>query len=92
MKFEIREKLDKNLRKLKKKDEFAFSVLFKKIMEIANSNETTINFYKNLRKPLQYLKRVHVNKHFVLTFEYSKEENKIYFDNYKHHDKIYKTN
>ena len=45
---------------------------------------------KNLKKPLPYLKRVHVKSSFVLTFKYIKSEDKVIFYNYNHHDNIYK--
>ena len=49
-----------------------------------------VEHYKNLRKPLQYLKRVHITGNFVLTFKYEEKINKITFENFDHRDKIYK--
>lgn len=55
----------------------------------------TINTYgdksfKNLRKPLQKFKRVHVNKSFVILFEINNEKQIVCFRKYEHHDNIYK--
>ena len=47
-----------------------------------------VNHYKNLRKPLQNYKRVHVRSSFVLIFRY--ENDKVVFCDIDHHDKIYK--
>ncbi|MBI4154874.1 hypothetical protein HY498_02195 [Candidatus Woesearchaeota archaeon] len=43
----------------------------------------------NLRYSLKDEKRVHIG-HFVLTFKFFKEENKIEFLDFDHHDNIYK--
>ena len=56
-KFSIEENLKAKLEKLFKKDTVTYYALMRKMDEILNSNE--INHYKNLRRPLQHLKRVH---------------------------------
>jgi len=86
--FSIENKLQRILNKLYKKDKEAYQVLINKIEEILNYKD--VEHYKNLKKPLQYLKRVHVKSSFVLTFKYIKSEDKIIFYNYNHHDNIYK--
>lgn len=35
------------------------------------------------------LKEVHVG-HFVLTFRFNRQEDIVYFDDFDHHDKIYR--
>lgn len=45
--------------------------------------------YKNLRKPLQHLKRVHVGS-FVLTFSIDETKKMITIEDYDHHDNVYK--
>ena len=47
-----------------------------------------VDTYKNLRKPLQRFKRVHIGP-FVLTFIYDKENDKINFYDLEHHDDAY---
>ena len=86
--FSIEIKLQRILNKLYKKHKEAYNALMNKIDEILNCKD--IEHYKNLKKPLQYLKRVHVKSSFVLTFKYVKSENKVIFYNYDHHDNIYK--
>ena len=46
--------------------------------------------YKNLRYGLKDKKRVHVGN-FVLVFKLVKEENKIIFLDFDHHDNIYRS-
>jgi YafQ family addiction module toxin component len=78
-------KIQKKLSKIKGKE---IKNIFNKIDEILNCKE--INHYKNLKYGLKNLKRVHINTHFVLVFSFEKEENCVIFEDYKHHDKIYK--
>lgn len=87
-KFSVEDDLRKTMGKLSKKDPSMFKCLIEKINEILNSEN--INHYKNLRSPLQYLKRVHIKSSFVLTFRYIESEDKIIFYDFDHHDRIYK--
>ena len=45
--------------------------------------------YKNLRSPLNHLKRVHIDRHFVLVFSIDDNKNIVMIEEYDHHDKIY---
>ena len=63
--------------------------LFKKVKEVTSRDNETIEFYKNLRAPKQEYKRVHIGP-FVLLFKVYKEQNLILFDDFDHHDNIYK--
>ena len=86
--FSIEEDLKKNLSKISKKDKILYNVIMKKIEEILTCED--VNHYKNLKKPLQDFKRVHVKSSFVLTFKYIESEDKVVFYRLKHHDDIYK--
>ena len=81
------EKLMKKLIIVFKKDLRRYKILMKKIEEIINTDE--IDHYKNLRKPLQDFKSVHIDRHFVLLFKYVKNDDTLYFYDLDHHDKIY---
>tara|TARA_Y100000034_G_C6718799_1_gene317889 strand:- start:351 stop:620 length:270 start_codon:yes stop_codon:yes gene_type:complete len=85
---EIKPHLKKILKKLSKKNKKAYEIILSKISEILNCED--VEHYKNLRKPLQHLKSVHIKSSFVLTFNYIKSENKIIFCDFDHHDNIYK--
>lgn len=84
--YKIQPILQKIILKLYKKDKQTRERLIKKIEEIISS--TDIEHYKNLRYPLQDLKRVQIGEK-VLIFKFDKKNNLISFENFKHHDKIY---
>jgi len=85
--FDISEHLQKILSKLSKKDKYLYNQILKKIDEIIHSEN--VEHYKNLRYNMKDTKRIHIG-HFVLIFQYKKEENLILFDDFDHHDNIYK--
>ncbi len=69
----IRPHLQKELGKLAKKDRKRAEIIIRKSDEIlANPYR-----YKNLRKPLNNWKRVHIDKHFVLVFSVHEETNTV---------------
>ncbi len=81
------EKLKKILKKLYKKDTETYERIIKKVNEITSSGD--VEHYKNLRVPLQHLKRIQIGEK-VLVFKYDKKNQIISFENFDHHDKIYK--
>ncbi|PIU82410.1 addiction module toxin RelE [Candidatus Micrarchaeota archaeon CG06_land_8_20_14_3_00_50_6] len=85
--FSVKEHLRGKVDKLLKKDKETYDALMGKMNEIPDCAD--VNHYKNLRKPMQHLKRVHVLGPFVLTFHYIESEDKIIFYDFDHHDKIY---
>ena len=85
--FDVSENLERILKKLSKKDKDLYNQILKKIDEIINSED--VKHYKNLRYNMKDSKRAHIG-HFVLIFQYKKEENLILFDDFDHHDAIYK--
>lgn len=85
--YEYSVKLQGILRKLYKKNRQLYEQVMNKITEIINSSD--IGHYKNLRYNMKDSKRVHVG-HFVLVFQFDKVNNKILFDDFDHHDVIYK--
>ncbi|MBI4176613.1 MAG: hypothetical protein HY518_05385 [Candidatus Aenigmarchaeota archaeon] len=44
----------------------------------------------NLRAPLQHLRRVHINTHFVLTFSIDEKTRTVILEDFDHHDNIYR--
>ncbi len=87
--YELRESLEKDFHKIAKKNSEQLKIISKKIKEIITCEN--INHYKNLKKPLQHLKRVHIDKSFVLIFSVNEKTKHIIFEEFNHHDKIYKT-
>ena len=84
--FEIREHLDRIFHKIGKKNQKQLDTIYKKIAEVVENPQ----HYKNLRKPLQHLKSVHIDKSFVLLFSVDERNKKIVFEEFDHHDRIYK--
>jgi len=87
--FDISDELKIKIRKLVKKDRKKAEIINKKIREIISHDPETIDRYKNLRHDLREYKRVHIDKHFVLTFKVYKKDNFILFADFDHHDRIY---
>ena len=84
---DIKPHLKKVLEKLSKKDKNQYEQILKKIEEIINSD--SIDHYKNLRHDMKDCKRVHIG-HFVIVFSFDAAQNLVSFEDYDHHDNIYK--
>jgi len=84
--YEIQPSLQKIFNKIFKKDKALYEQVLKKIEEVMNSSD--VEHYKNLRFDMKDKKRVHIG-HFVLVFKFVKQENKIIFVDFDHHDNIY---
>ena len=87
IKFEIKPELYKKLVKLSKKDKKSYEAVMRKIDEVVNSSN--VEHYKNLRYNMKDSKRVHMG-HFVLVFSYDPSKDFISFEDYDHHDNIYR--
>lgn len=79
--------LQKILNKLFKKDKALYEQVMNKIEEIINSED--VEHYKNLRYNMKDSKIVHIG-HFILVFQYNKTADTLNFDDFDHHDIIYK--
>ena len=84
--YEIIPYLQQILNKLSKKDKALYERVLNKVEEVVTSGD--VEHYKNLRHDMSDRKRVQVG-HFVLIFKFIKEENKIKFVDFDHHDNIY---
>jgi len=83
---EIRPHLEKILTKLNKKNPKQTEIIMKKVERILENPYR----YKNLRAPLNNWKRVHIDKHFVLTYSVNEKKKNVVLEDYDHHNKIYK--
>lgn len=72
--------------KLAKKNQKQVDAILKKVDEILEDPHR----FKNLRRPLNHWKRVHIDKHFVLTFSVDEDSKTVILEDYDHHDNIYK--
>ena len=82
----VRPELDKKLNKLIKKNRKQYEIIMEKTAEIILNPQ----HYKNLRAPLQHLKEVHIDKHFVLTFSVDENTKTVTLEDFDHHTKIFK--
>ena len=82
---ELRESVEKFFHKLAKKNPKQLEMIRRKIEEIRLNPQ----HYKNLRRPLQHLKRVHIDRSFVLVFSVDESRKTVIIEDYDHHDNIY---
>ena len=80
------EEIVKKLKKLKKKDPQHYSIVRKKMDQILASPEHS---YKLLHYDMKGIKRVHIG-HFVLVFVIDHVKKIVSFEDYDHHDIIYR--
>ena len=83
--YELRKSVEKIFFKLAKRNPKQLLIIENKIQEIRQNPQ----HYKNLRKPLEYLKRIHIDKSFVLVFSVDENKKHIIIEDYDHHDNIY---
>lgn len=81
----IRAELDNKFEKMTKKNKKQLDIILNKADEIVQDPHR----YKNLRAPMNHLKRVHIDKHFVLVFSVDEESMTVMLEDYDHHDNIY---
>ena len=81
----VSEQLDKKLLRLGKKYPKQVEILWKKVKEIVHNP----SHYKPMRKRMKGQRRVHIDKHFVLTFEILEDEKAVRLLDFDHHEKIY---
>ncbi|MBI1973420.1 hypothetical protein HYS54_01275 [Candidatus Micrarchaeota archaeon] len=82
---ELRKTVEKIFQKLARKNPKQLEIINKKVLEIRENPQ----HYKNLHPPLQNLKRVHIDKSFVLTFSVDDGRKVVMLEDYDHHDNIY---
>lgn len=85
--YELSRHLSRDLEKIQKKDKERFEILLNKMREILDDPHR----FKPLRHDMKGLRRVHIDKSFVLVFEIIEPENKVIFWDFAHHDDVYRT-
>ena len=88
--YDFSTKLKSIIEKLKRKSPKRVEMIRKKVMQIINSDEFSIEHFKNLKHDLKKEKRVHIDKSFVLAFSVDENKKLIIIEDYDHHDNIYK--
>jgi len=82
----MRRTVEKILLKLARKDRKKVMIIGKKISEILRAPHR----FKNLRRPLQHLKRIHVDRSYVLVYSVDENLKTVTIEDYDHHDNIYR--
>ena len=82
----VRPTAEKIFSKIAKKNPKQLEMIYNKIQEILRDP----THYRNLRKPLRHLRRVHVDKSFVLLFSVDEFDKVVIIEYFDHHDNIYK--
>ncbi len=82
---EVRESVDRIFSKLSKKNPKQMQIIYKKIKQVL---ENPLHF-KPLRAPMQHLRRVHIDKSFVLTYSVDEQNEIVVIEDYDHHDNVY---
>lgn len=83
--YALRKTVEKIFHKLARKNPKQLEIIHDKVEEIRRDPHR----YKNLRSPLRHLKRVHIDKSFVLVFSVDDSKKLVIIEDYDHHDKIY---
>lgn len=81
----LEDKVTKKFKKLLKKNKKHLIIINKKILEIRKKP----NPYKPLRGDLHGARRVKIDKHFVLIYEFDEKLKLIKILDFDHHDNIY---
>jgi YafQ family addiction module toxin component len=82
---EVRESVDRIFSKLAKKNPKQMRIIDKKIKQILENP----HHFKPLRTPMQHLRRVHIDKSFVLTYSVDEQNEIVVIEDYDHHDNVY---
>lgn len=83
---EIREHIFAILKKLQRKNKKQLEIINKKLKQILDNPYQ----FKPLKSPLQNIRRVHIDKSFVLLYSIDESRKVVILENYDHHDNIYR--
>jgi len=82
---EAREHVDRNFKKLARRNRNQMEVIAKKIEEILEDPHR----FKPMRFPLGGMRRVHFGS-FVLLYSIDEQRRTVILEDYEHHDKVYR--
>jgi YafQ family addiction module toxin component len=85
--YELSRHIQRDLEKIQEKDKERFEILLSKMSEILDDPHR----FKPLRHDMKGLRRVHIDRSFVLVFEIVESENKVIFRDFAHHNDVYRT-
>ena len=82
----VKDGVAKQLQVLRKRNSILYEKLHKKVNQICHH---PYHRYKILKKPMQHLQRVHIDKSFVLVFKVNHQSKTVELLRFEHHDKVY---
>ncbi len=82
---EVRESVERIFLKLARKNPKQMRIIDKKIRQVLENP----HHFKPLKTPMQHLRRVHIDKSFVLTYSVDEQNKIVIIEDYDHHDNIY---
>ncbi|MFH1585648.1 MAG: type II toxin-antitoxin system mRNA interferase toxin, RelE/StbE family [archaeon] len=85
-KLEISDELDKKFDKLSRKNKRQLEIIDKKVQQILLNPY----YFKSLRGHMKNIRRVHIDKSFVLTYKIFEVDKIIKLLDFDHHDKVYR--
>ena len=83
---EVRKSVEEIFSKLVKKNPKQLEIINKKVNQI----RVNPHRFKPLHFPLAGMRRVHIDKSFVLVYSIDEQSKTIILEEYDHHDKIYR--
>lgn len=83
---EARPHVEREFEKIKKKDKRRLDIISRKVDKILGNPYQ----FKPLKAPMQHLRRVHVDKSFVIIYTIEEPRKTVIIEDYDHHDNIYK--
>ena len=82
----LRKSVERIFRKMAKRQPEQLRRIQSKLEEIV----TDPHRFKNLRAPLQRLRRVHIDGSYVLFYSIDEANNAVIVEDYDHHDRVYR--
>jgi mRNA-degrading endonuclease RelE of RelBE toxin-antitoxin system len=81
----LRRSVERTFAKLARRDPQQLRAVGSKLQEVLADPHR----FKNLRSPLQHLRRVHIES-YVLVYSIDEDQKAVVVEDYDHHDRIYK--
>ncbi len=82
----VKETLKKKFHKMEKREKRLLQIINKKVLEIRNSPY----LFKPLRFPMSNLRRVHIDRNFVLVYSIDEQNKTVVLEDFDHHDNVYR--
>ncbi len=82
---DLRDKVKEKFHKMEKKEKKQLAIINKKVLQIREDPHR----FKPLSNVMKRIRRVHIDKSFVLTYSIDEANKTVILEDYDHHDNIY---